>query len=640
MIAPLSVYVLYHSDNKEGREIFERLYKLLCRDAGNPFFDGLDIPVYFSSGTDAKAINAIDFSRAENTVILLLIDQKMYISEAWRNVVKDIPNTSNVWLCPISQYQYAFDFSGRTEYQQFISLKTYSVLDNWQEFKTRLFDYLIRSLSADPKKKLKIFISHSKRDKDNLGRVNAENLRDYLRKETKGDSFYDVNDIVDGFRFDKQIESAIKDSLLIVLFTNTYSSREWCRRELLTAKKYKIPAIAVFMVNGDIDRVFPYIGNIPSTIYNGDWRPVLNLLFRTALDQYHELLLLGKLSDAGTSVLPFSPEAFSLSIVDGAKKKVLYPEPPLGPEEIEILQAIRSDTKFYTPMQYLAKDVDLKGKKVAISVSESDDFDSLGLSQAILKDLTVELSRHILIAKGRMVYGGDLRQEGYTELFKDLSYQYGQFEKTDSSHVYFDNYLSWPITTKLTEDIVADYAHNRVNLVKVAHAAECEGVVNLAEFLPPVGDSNLYLWGQSLSKMRATMETAISARIIVGGRTKGFKGKMAGLLEEFKIAKDNHHPIYLVGGFGGIAGMLCAAIRKEIPSQAFLEEACKHDYYESLLKYYASKGQPVDYSWIDSITEDDLNNGLKPDENIRLFSTTNIMEIVSLVLKGLSNTIK
>jgi hypothetical protein len=640
MKAPLAVYVLYHSENKEGHEIYEQLYKLLCRNADDPFFDGLDIPVYFSKGSDSQDINAVDYTRAEKTVVLLLLDQKMYISEAWRNMVKDIPNTSNVWLCPISQYQYAFDFSSRTEYQQFISLKSYSVLDNWQEFKTRLFDYLIRSLSLDPKKKLKIFISHSKRDKDNLGRVNAENLRDYLRKETKGDSFYDVNDIVDGFRFDKQIESAIKDSLLIVLFTNTYSSREWCRRELLTAKKYQIPAIAVFMVNGDIDRVFPYIGNIPSTIYDGDWRPVLNLLFRTALDQYHELLLLDRLSDEGTSVLPFSPEAFSLSIVDVAKKKVLYPEPPLGPEEIEILQAIRPDTKFYTPMQYLAKDVDLKGKKVAISVSESDNFESLGLSQAILKDLTVELSRHILIAKGRMVYGGDLRQEGYTELFKDLSYQYGQFEKTDSSHVYFDNYLAWPITTKLTEDIVADYAHNRVNLVKVEHAVECEGVVNLTEFLPPVGDSNLYLWGQSLTRMRETMEASVSARIIVGGRTRGFKGKMAGLLEEFKIAKDNHHPIYLVGGFGGIAGLLCATIRKEIPSNTFLEEACKHDYYESLLKYYASKGQPIDYSWIDNLTEYDLNNGLTPDENKRLFSTTNIMEIVSLVLHGLSKQLR
>ena len=639
MIAPLSVYVLYHSDNKEGCEIYDRLYKLLCRDAGDPFFDGLDIPVYYSCGTDSKAINAIDYSRAEKTVILLLIDQKMYISDAWRTMVKDIPSTRDVWLCPISQYQYAFDFSERTAYLQFISLKTDSILTNWQEFKTRLFDYLIRSLSSDPTKKLKIFISHSKRDKDNLGRVNAENLKDYLRQETKGDSFYDVNDIVDGFRFDKQIESAIKESLLIVLFTNTYSSREWCRRELLTAKKHKIPAIAVFMVNGDIDRVFPYIGNIPSTIYNGDWRPVLNLLFRTALDQYHELSLLDNLSDADTSVLPFSPEAFSLSVVDKAKRKVLYPEPPLGPEEVEILQAIRSETKFYTPMQYLAKDVDLNGKKVAISVSESDDFESLGLGQAILRDLTVELSRHILIAKGGMVYGGDLRQDGYTELFKDLSYQYGQYEKTDSSHIYFDNYLAWPITTKLTDNIEADYKHNRVNLVKVAHAAECEGVVNLAEYLPPVGDNNLYLWGQSLTKMRESMEAAVSARIIVGGRARGFKGKMAGLLEEFKIAKDSHHPVYLVGGFGGIAGMLCSAIRKEIPSQAFLKEACKHDYYESLFKYYASKGQSIDYSWIDSITEGDLNNGLTDDENLRLFRSVNIMEIVSLVLKGLSKTL-
>ena len=96
----------------------------------------------------------------------------------------------------------------------------------------------------------------------------------------------------------------------------------------------------------------------------------------------------------------------------------------------------------------------------------------------------------------------------------------------------------------------------------------------------------------------------------------------------------------MVGGFGGIAGMLCAAIRKEILSQAFLEEACKHDYYESLFKYYASKGHPIDYSWIDSITVDDLNNGLTLEENERLFTTTNIMDVVSLVLTGLKKTIK
>ena len=640
MVAPLSIYVLYHADNKEGQEIYERLYKLLCRDANDPFFDGLDIPVYFSTGSESFPINDIDYSRSEQTVVLILLDQKMYVSEAWRDMVKAIPNTPNVSLCPVSQCQYAFDYSCRTDFQQFISLKTYSVIDNWYEFKTRIFDYLIRSLSPTPQKKLKIFISHSKKDKDNLGRVNAENLRDYLRRESKEDSFYDVNDIVDGFRFDHQIEEAIKDSLLIVLFTNTYSSREWCRRELLTAKKYKIPAIAVFMVDGDIDRVFPYIGNIPSTIFNNDWRPVLNLLFRTALDMYHEQKFLDGIKDAETTVLPFPPEAFSFSIVNDTKEKVLYPEPPLGQEEIEILRAIRPKTNFYTPMQYLAKDIDLKEKKVAVSVSESENLETLGLSQIMLRDLTVELSRHILIAKGNMVYGGDLRKEGYTELFKDLSYQYGQFEKTNSEHIYFDNYLSWPITTKLTEDIIADYKHNRVNLLPVLPAKECEGKVKLNEFLPPVGDSNLFLWGQSLTKMRQTMESAVSARIIVGGRFGGFKGKMAGLLEEFKIAKDYKHPIFLVGGFGGIAGMLCAAIRREITSDAFLELACKYDYYESLYQYYATNGQPVDYSWIDGLAIGDLSNGLADEENLRLFHSVNIMEIVSLVLKGLSKTLK
>lgn len=640
MRTPLSLYVAYHSDNKEGHDVYERLYKLLCRDADEPFFDGLDIPVFFCTGSDTIQVNSIDYTLADKTIVLLLLDQKMYISDTWRKFVNNIPENENILVCPVSQYEYAFDYSSRVQYQQFISLKTYSVINNWQEFKTRLFDYLIRSLSSDPEKKLKIFISHSKRDKDNLGRTNAENLRDYLRKETKGDSFFDVNDIVDGFRFDHQIEEAVKKSLLIVLFSNTYSSREWCRRELLTAKKYKIPAIAVFMVNGDIDRVFPYIGNIPSTVYNGDWRPVLNLLLRTALDQYFEQSLLTMIADEDTAVLPFSPEAYSLSIVGEEENTVLYPEPPLGPEEIEILQAIRPDTRYFTPMQYFAKDIDLKCKKIAISVSEPDNLDSIGLSQAVLRDLTVELSRHILIAKGKMVYGGDLRKEGYTELFKDLSYQYGQFEKTDSSHKYFDNYISWPITTKLTDDIISEYAHNRVNLIQTSPADECENVVNPEKFLQPVGDRNLYLWGQSLTKMRRIMETAVSARILVGGKTGGFKGKMSGLLEEFKNAKESNHPIYLVGGFGGLTNMLCSALQHKLSSESFIEEACKHDYYKSLLKYYADRGQQVDYSWIDTLSLDDLMNGLTPDENNRLFISKNILEIVSLILKGLSKTLK
>lgn len=634
---PLAVFLLYHTDNNEGQAIYDSLYKILCRNAEEPLSDGLDIPVYFCNGTDSQPINSIDYEIAEKSVVVPLIDQNMYISSVWKEFIKNIPFKNNIYIYPISQTKFAFDFLSRIKEYQFISLKTFSVLDNWDEFKTRVFDCLIRVLSNDLGKKVKVFISHSKRDKDDIGRVRAESLRNYLRSETKEDSFYDVNDINDGLRFDHQIEKNVQDSLLIVLFTNTYSSREWCRRELLTAKKNKVPAILVFMVDDDIDRIFPYIGNIPSTIYKDDWRSVVNLLFKTALDLYYEQNLLeGMRNSDTTDVLPFSPEAFSLSFLDESKSKILYPEPPLGNEELVVLQQIRHGIQLYTPMQYLSQKIDLKEKRIAISVSESDDLELHGMGQSMLRDLTVELSRHILIANGKLVYGGDLREGGYTELFKELSYQYGQYEKADSTHFYFENYISWPITTTLTDEVTADFMHNRVKIIPVDPADECKILSDVGKYIPPNRVENLYLWGRSLSRMRKEMEAVVSARIIVGGRCSGFNGCMAGLLEEFKLAKESKHPIFLVGGFGGVAGMLCKVIRKEIHYSIFKNEACKLSSYSSLCLYYEQKGNYIDYSWLDGLSYDDLQNGLNNEDNQRLFDSKNVMEIVSLIIKGLS----
>ena len=50
--------------------------------------------------------------------------------------------------------------------------------------------------------------------------------------------------------------------------------------------------------------------------------------------------------------------------------------------------------------------------------------------------------------------------------------------------------------------------------------------------------------------------------------------------------------------------------------------------------------QHIDYSMIDSINVEDLRyNGLTDEENLKLFHSVNIMEIVSLVLHGLFNTL-
>ena len=117
---------------------------------------------------------------------------------------------------------------------------------------------------------------------------------------------------------------------------------------------------------------------------------------------------------------------------------------------------------------------------------------------------------------------------------------------------------------------------------------------------------------------------------------------MAGIVEEFITAKQANHPVYLIGGFGGATKLLSDIIekKKDVKADVLLDIACEDAKYKELYEYYKSKGSQIDYSILDIISVGDLkNNGLSDEENLRLFHSVNIMEIVSLVLKGLSKTL-
>ena len=645
MELPISINLVYHHANKEAKEIYTKLYKYLCRNPYKPLIDGLDIPVYFTTDVFVKDdkwdVRDIDYTYSKKTILLLLVDNNMYLDydNIWKefiqNLMDSVKDNHDVKLIPVKQCDYAFEFLSSLQEVQFINLGSNLILPQWDEFITRLLDTSLRFLYQSEKESLKIFISHSKKDEGNLGETKAKELRDFIRRETKFSSFFDVNDVLDAYDFKEQLEGSVSNSLLVVLFTNTFSSREWCRKEVILAKRNKRPIVLVSMIDGYVDRIFPYIGNLPSISYKGDWRPILNLLLHTALDQQNYSLLLQKLVSGSQTMeyVPFTPEAYTLTLLE--KENILYPEPPLGNEELDILTQIKKDINFYTPMQYLSKKIDLQNKKIAISVSESENLEGLGIGDEALKDLMIELSRHLLIAKAKLVYGGDLRKNGFTELFADLSYQYGNREHADVNTVYVDNYVSWPIYTSINDDDEVNYKHNRVNLIKVKPAKDyIDGSIDLTKYLNPNTVPNLYIWGGCLTKMRNEMESAVSARILVGGRCWGFKGSMPGLLEEFAIASQSNHPIYLVGGFGGVIGHLCKVILGDEPVGILKELALKTLGYDQLLDYYRVKEKPIEYNFND-LSFEKLNNGLSEDENKRLFVSTNIIEIVSLILKGL-----
>lgn len=646
MKTPLSIHVLYHSAYKEGAQVYSMLYKTLCRDTASPFMDGLDIPVYFQTGDD-NGLTSIAYAGSEKSLLLLLVDINMFCSSAWREYAQNLLKGNaddKLKIVGVKLDSHAFSFLEDLSKDQMVVLQTESVMDNLDEFKTRLFETIIRYLGGAKTEKVSIFISHSKRDKGNTGETMAKEVRQFLFSDTKLRSFFDVHDILDGYQFDQQIKDNIKESLLLVLFTDTYSSREWCRIEALTAKENKKPMVVVSQLNDGADRLFPYIGNVPSTVFHGDWRPVINLLLRTAIDYIYESQLLMSLCDEHSDYLPYPPEAHSLSVLKEDKEVVFYPEPPLGNEEIEVLKSITNQMKtvkrFKTPMEQQADEYKLNDAQIAISVSDSEDLPLLGIGREMMCDLTVELSRHILKAGGKMIYGGDLRKDGYTKLFRDLSDQYGKYEKEKQDVIYFTNYLSWPQYNNMSMVDKADYLGCRVQLVECKPSNAVPADIE-KQFVPPVNNDLRYMWSTSLTAMRQQAETQAKARVLVGGKIKGFSGCMAGVIEEFITAKKANHPVYLIGGFGGAAKLLSEIIEKDaVKSEVLLNIACEDAKYRELYGYYDAQGQHIDYSILDTITLADLrNNGLTDDENLRLFHSVNIMEIVSLVLKGLSKTL-
>lgn len=631
---PLATYVLYHSEYAEGEKAFEVIYQLLCRDVERPLTDGIDIPVYLRTGKDGDEILQIDFSESEKTAIVILIDNKMYCSKVWRDYIDKLASnvSDDIKIYGICLCKYAYEISSKTEMLQAIKLDSYCFMDNVDLIQTRLLESLYRLLT-DPKQKIKLFISHAKQD----FLLEAEQLRDYLNSATKLDTFFDANDILDGNDFAKHIKKGLKSSLLVVLNSDVYTDREWCRNEVLIAKRNDVPTVVVNCVKKRVKRTFPYIGNCPMIQYNNDWSEIIQVLLKTALNQVYQNRLLKTIKSKNVhicSFIPHNPELFSFLNIKKDNKKILYPEPPLGKEEQAVLSDFNNDVSFVTPTEAMANAIEnLKNKRVAFSVSESDDMQEYGCTKTMLKDVVLELSRYILKAGGYLVYGGDLRKEGYTEAFENFSYQYGAKEKTGKRENYFTNYFAWPIHLDIDEGKKAEFIHCRVEPIFV----DAPDGVDASKEISSEGNENLNIWAHSLTKMREEMESNVDARIIIGGRLSGFKGKYAGLIEEFLVASAKGHPIYLIGGFGGAAKAIVDLIeKKDVDLRKLAEET---PYYSDFVGYYnRENSDKIDYDVItDRIKNYSFDNGLTPEENKELCHTTNILKIVSLVLKGLNN---
>lgn len=645
--SPLAVYVVHHSKYQEGCKIYEKLYQSLGSSGISSSSLNVLIPTFHIVISEESSNENISYlskecERFEHIAIIQIVDGNMVDCKVWLKYLTDDHDKPIISILPVKASDYVELLSGKMSELQFISYNNNDILGNWTDFETRVYNFLIKSLQYDfHEAKPKIFISHSKKDIDHIGEIYAKELKEYLRAETKFDSFFDVNDIQDGDEWQMSIEEKIKDSWVIAIFSNVFSDREWCRKEIIAAKRNERPILLVSTVNGDISRVFPYIGNTPCVRYNArnDWPRIINKLFRIALRVYYSKKyiqsFIANSSEEKLLITSFLPEAMIFSWI-GRNKTIVYPEPHLNVEEEELLKNINARASFYTPSAYNSRNVELGGKKIGVSVATPDKSDLLKnhLCEAILQDITIELMRYILVAHGRIIYGGDLRRGGYTERFRQLALEYGKFFKNDNeSNDYFvENYVPWPDSEQLTQDEVLKFRSNFMNL-KPMGSPKCTDGGNYHKSLKRA---------IALSEMRNAMSKDCFARILVGGKLSGYSGFMPGIMEEFACAVLKRQPIFLIGGFGGVSKVIADIIMDKSKTQPDVIKTLLTSPIgmDNLSTNDASDSRQKINLLSNEISYKSLNNGLTNEMNKCLFTSTDIIEIVSLILCGLKKCLK
>lgn len=373
--SPLHTYVVWHPKFKDGEQYAKRMYNLLCRDSSNPLSRGIGMPVFYRSSypQDKNQPIPINYKAAKRNAIILLIDDEMFNDDNWQGYITEmlsnVDSKSRVFPIALSEYAYHQN-EGELNKNQFIRLNDPGTLeDKWPTLKHAVLHDLSRlmidvqssheEVSEQVPPPIKIFISHAKMDGESL----ALDFKNYIQNNSKLNTFFDAYDIADGYDFDTQIKRHLKNSAVVVFHTDEYSNREWCRIEVIVAKRNKSPLVVVHNLKKGERRSFPYMGNVPTIKWNEQYEEIIDLTLMQVLNNKFsrekievdiKLFELDKMYSI--SVLSSPPELFNfidLEILKGEseeKRLVVYPDPPLGIEEVDVLNEFDKDLQFLTPV--------------------------------------------------------------------------------------------------------------------------------------------------------------------------------------------------------------------------------------------------------------------------------------------------
>ena len=196
-----------------------------------------------------------------------------------------------------------------------------------------------------------IFVSHAKRDGRDMAEDFVRHVRD-PQNQLGLETFYDALELRDGENFAEGLDAGVRDSALLALVSDSYEGRPWCNREILVAKEFRRPVLIVDVGRRRVARTYPYLGNLPFRRHDlatpeGRDSTILDLVVEML--RVELFAIVAHRVDPQATALPRPPELLDLvALVNARAERVLYPDPPLPDQELNLLTALVPGMMFST----------------------------------------------------------------------------------------------------------------------------------------------------------------------------------------------------------------------------------------------------------------------------------------------------
>ena len=381
---PLTLYVVWHPHYTSGEGVGNQLLDHFGSHRFTYVSGGDRVRVMFRNAVAPGADEPmqIDWDSSQTTAVVVLLDHALISDHSWANYVRKLAGEAREdsfrnHVIPVAMEDGVLNM-GLAEQ----ALRWHDWAESAEEKEWRLvrelkytFSRMLRHRMAELRhptgdrdslgdylEKVKVFLSHSKHDA--YGETVAGNLRRWLNDNANLATFLDIQDIPPGVPFDSVIDHEVDASVMVAIHTDSYSSREWCRREVVRAKRLNVPMLTVNCLKEIDERAFPYLGNVPSVRMNPETVDRLTEVAGCIMDEvFKDFLWRCRVEDLyrrfpETTFLARAPELISLAsrppATVGTGWHIVYPGPPLSTEELDLFADVASDVRVLSLTEWLA----------------------------------------------------------------------------------------------------------------------------------------------------------------------------------------------------------------------------------------------------------------------------------------------